>query len=131
MLSGVLTACSGSTQKIADIKDVDIDLTALSSTLVYSEVVNMIEKPEDYIGKKVKMKGALSTYEDMKDGTIYYACIVADATACCQQGIEFHLAKETKYPELGTEIEVVGDFDTYMDGKARYCCLENAVMEVV
>lgn len=113
-------------------KSVDIDLTALSSTMVYSEVINMMENPEDYISKKVKMRGELSTYENLETGEIFYACVVADATACCQQGIEFKLRDEAKgYPALGTKIEVVGIFNTYMDGNAKYCRLEKANMKIL
>ena len=35
---------------------VDVDLTRLSSTMIYSEVYNMILTPENYIGKSVKMQ---------------------------------------------------------------------------
>ncbi len=33
---------------------VDVDLAALSGTVVYSEVCNMMMAPEDYIGRKVR-----------------------------------------------------------------------------
>ena len=36
---------------------VDIDLTALSGIMVYSEVNSMISFPDNYIGKTVKMQG--------------------------------------------------------------------------
>ena len=36
---------------------VDVDLTALSSTMVYSEVFNMLNTPENYVGKTIKMTG--------------------------------------------------------------------------
>ena len=36
---------------------VDVDLTRLSSTMVYSEVYNMMYAPDDYIGKTIKMTG--------------------------------------------------------------------------
>lgn len=74
-------------------KECDVDLTKLSSTMVYSEVYNMIFEPQDYLGKTVKMNGQFAIYQMTEpDGTpvpdrIYYACLIADATACCQQGI--------------------------------------------
>ncbi|MBR1736522.1 MAG: hypothetical protein IJ736_05845, partial [Firmicutes bacterium] len=49
---------SGSLQKI------DVDLTAMSSTIVYSEVYNMMYEPNEYIGKTIKMKGVFKTYHD-------------------------------------------------------------------
>ena len=102
---------------------IDIDLTALSSTMVYSEVYNMMVTPENYIGKTVKMRGQLEIAQPLDaDGNpdpqrIYFSCVIADATACCAQGIEFVLAGEHKYPEdypqPGAEITVSGTFRTY------------------
>ena len=59
---------------------IDVDLTALSSTMVYSEVYNMMTSPEDYIGKTVKMKGMYSVYHDESTDKYYFACIIKDAT---------------------------------------------------
>lgn len=108
----------------------DIDLTKLNSTMVYSQVYNMMNKPADYRGKIVKMKGQFSVYHDDNTGKNYFACLIADATACCQQGIEFELEGEYKYPddypELGTEISVIGVYDTYKEGETQYCYLKKA-----
>lgn len=112
--------------------NVDVDLTALSSTMIYSEVNNMMTTPDDYLGKTVKMSGSFSIYESESTGKIYYACVIADATACCSQGLEFVLAEERsypdEYPELGTEITVTGVFDTYEENGYMYCQLIDAVM---
>ena len=43
---------------------VDVDLTRLSSTMVYSEVYNMMYTPGDYIGKTIKMTGQFVYYEN-------------------------------------------------------------------
>ena len=109
---------------------IDVDLTALSSTMVYSEVYNMMTTPDDYIGKVVKMDGAFAVFHDEGSSDYYFACIVKDATACCAQGIEFQLAGEHSYPKdypyEGDEICVVGVYDTYKDGDSTYCTLKNA-----
>ncbi len=114
-----------------DAGSVDVDLTKLSSTMVYSEVYNMMTAPDNYMGKRVRMKGSFAYAEG--DGRYYFACIISDATACCAQGIEFILKDERKFPEeyptKGTEITVVGIFDTYMEGAYQYCQLIDAVME--
>lgn len=108
----------------------DVDLTVMNSTMVYAEVSNMMNNPQDYIGKTVKMKGSFSIYQTEERN--YYACLIADATACCSQGIEFVLKEQKKYPEeypeLGAEITVVGKFETYFEGDMRYCQLANADM---
>ena len=111
---------------------VDVDLTQLSSTMVYSEVYAMMYEPEQYIGKTVKMNGLFATQEYNDDRL--YACIVQDATACCAQGLEFEMAEELvypdDYPEPGAEITVVGTFDSYkeeVDGNYYiYLVLRNA-----
>ncbi len=92
---------------------VDVDLTGLSSTMVYAEVYAMVYEPERYIGKTVKMHGLFATQE--YNGERLYACIVEDATACCAQGLEFEMAEGAvypdDYPEPGAEITIVGTFD--------------------
>lgn len=111
----------------AETKSVDLDLTQLSSTLVYSEVYNMLITPDDYKGKIIKMKGQFNQYTDEETGKIHNAVIISDATACCQQGLEFELSDKTNPNfEQDTEITVVGTFDTYSDGKFLYCHLKNA-----
>lgn len=110
--------------------DIDVDLTAISGILVYSEVYNMMASPANYIGKKIKMEGIYAIYFDDTYSTRYDACIVQDATACCATGIEFELSDELKYPddypEEGEIITVEGIFDTYDEGSYTYCILRNA-----
>lgn len=110
--------------------DVDIDLTAMNSTMVYSEVYNMVTDPGSYLGKTVKMRGNFRMYHDETTDAYYFACIIADATACCSQGIEFVLAGEHTYPDdypaLDSEITVVGTFSTYTEGEYQYCTLLDA-----
>ena len=115
----------------AEADTIEVDLTKLSATMVYAEVYNMMNDPESYIGKTVRMKGAFDYAEG--DGRYYFLCIIADATACCAQGIEFVLRDERKfpdeYPAVGEEITVSGIYDTYYEGMYRYCQLIDAVME--
>ena len=102
---------------------VDVDLTVLSSTMVYSEVYNMLyNDPAHYLGKTVKARGTFSIYQLVTDGVLQpdpvsYACIISDATACCAEGMEFvlkdDLAYPDDYPELGAEITVIGEFQSY------------------
>lgn len=118
----------------AEKRAIDVDLTALSSTMVYSEVYNMMMSPEDYIGKTVKMSGQFSVYQatdengsPIEGAPVYYACVIADATACCQQGLEFVLTDPDTYPEeAGSEITVEGIFQTYYEEQNLYCHLVDA-----
>lgn len=115
-------------QTSSETNQIDVDLTQLSSTMVYSEVYNMLITPDNYRGKTVKMEGQFSSAASADNSKYYYAVIIADATACCQQGIEFVLADgKTPEHEIGDEITVVGTFDTYQEGELTYCYLKNAV----
>lgn len=115
------------TETTIEAKSVDLDLTQLSSTLIYSEVYNMLITPDDYKGKIIKMKGQFNQYTDEQTGETYNAVIIPDATACCQQGLEFELSDKTNPNfEQGAEITVVGTFDTYSEGELLYCHLKNA-----
>ena len=115
---------------------VDVDLTVLSSTMVYSEVYNMLyNDPAHYLGKTVKARGGFSIYQLVTDGVLQpdpvaYACIIADATACCAEGMEFvlkdDLAYPDDYPELGTEITVIGEFQSYEENGVTWYHLVNA-----
>ncbi|MEA4934097.1 MAG: hypothetical protein VB071_11060 [Lawsonibacter sp.] len=103
---------------------VDVDLTALSSTMVYAEVYNMMTNPDAYMGKTIKMSGQYtSTYlEDTKKN--YFFVVISDATACCQQGIEFIWNGEHSYPkdypEDESNIEVTGVFGSYQEKDQTY-----------
>ena len=115
---------------------VDVDLTVLSSTMVYSEVYNMLyNDPAHYLGKTVKARGTFSIYQLVTDGVLQpdpvsYACIISDAAACCAEGMEFvlegGLTYPDDYPELGTEITVIGEFQSYEENGMTWYHLVNA-----
>lgn len=47
----------------------EVDLTVLSSTMVYAEVYNMLyNDPESYLGKTVRARGEFSIYQLVVDG---------------------------------------------------------------
>lgn len=115
--------------KVSDDPDVDVDLTQLSSTMVYSEVYQMMMMPEEYAGKKVRMGGEVVIYPDEATGKTYYAVIIKDATACCAQGMEFELKEEYEYPEAGEALTVTGVFQTYEEDGLLYCHLADAQIE--
>lgn len=108
---------------------IDVDLTSLSSTMVYGEVFNMIMNPENYDNKIVKMKGQFALFEDMENGKPFYACVIPDATACCLQGFEFVPLPEYNYPKdypkVDSEITIVGKFE-YDENNFGYCRLIDA-----
>ena len=138
VLVAALTACGGKTVATGTTEtaakaaqSIDVDLTQMSSTMIYSEVQNMMLKPADYVGKTVRMQGAFSVSEIGENR--YFACIIKDATACCAQGIEFQWAGDhsypADYPKNGSDITVTGEFTTYNEGQQQYCQLKNAELK--
>lgn len=77
---------------------VDLDLTTLSSTMVYAEVFNMISSPNNYIGKIIRLKGIFMVYQDPETNKVYCSVIVQDATACCAQGFNVVMPAQAHYP---------------------------------
>ncbi len=116
--------------------DVDVDLTALSSTMVFAEVFNIMMSPDSYVGKRIKMGGAYnSEYLAAEDAQIHYV-VIADATACCAQGLEFKLdgapapVYPDDYPAANTYVEVTGTFDIYTSGDLEYYYVAASEMNV-
>ena len=107
-----------------------IDLTGMSSTMMMAQVTAMQNEPESFLGKTVKMQGTFLVGEG--EDRNYYYCLVADAAACCQQGVEFlwdgHVYPDD-YPEPGTEIIVEGIFDTYWEDGYQHMQLINATLQ--
>lgn len=134
----VLTACGGQPDdtktSAAPIQTVDLDLSKLSGTVVYSQVYDMMSAPDSYIGKRVRIKGGFNYYQDSETNKEYFAVIIADATACCAQGMEFvwegNHSFPRDYPELDTEITVTGTFGTYEENGFEYIQLTDAELEV-
>ncbi len=91
---------------------VDLDLTKMSATMIYTTIFDMLVMPEDYVEKNIKVKGWFETYTDPYTGEIYYAVVVPDATACCQQGLEFVWPGNHTYPDdfpkPGEDITITG-----------------------
>ena len=107
---------------------VDLDLTKMSATMIYSTIFDMLIMPEDYVEKIIKVKGRFETYMDTKSGELYYAVLVPDATACCQQGLEFVWKGNHTYPDdfpkPGQDITVTGIYKMIENDGVTYTYLE-------
>lgn len=113
--------------------DADVDLTILSSTMVFGEVFNMVTNPEEYLGKSIKIRGEYYSYYDSETDNTYFFVIIADALGCCQQGLEFTLNDDhtfpEDYPEDGKEVEFIGVFDKYEElGNTYYYLLVDEII---
>ena len=104
----------------------DVDITGLNATMTYSMVLHIMQNPDEYLGKTMKICGIYNAIP-MEEGTVY-VCIIPDATACCVQGFEFRLEEgdEINLPEDGSEVTIFGTFDTYTEDMYLYCVLERA-----
>lgn len=112
----LMTGCgeekTSAPEKVLSVEVVDVDLTKLSSTMVYGEVFNIVENPSEYRGKTIKIRGTYFAAHDPAKDEYHHSCVIWDATACCMQGMEFELA-DGKYPPNETEITLIGKFDVY------------------
>ena len=134
------SANTESTDVLKTSEDEDfIDLTALNSVMVYTEVFNMMYYPENYEGKTVKAKGMFNYCEATEEeknlygNDYYFYTVIQDATACCQQGLEFVLKDDPGFPEgypkMGEEVTVCGRFEIYYEGETMYAHLVDATFE--
>ncbi len=105
---------------------VDIDLSKMNITMAYSSIANILMKPDNYLGKTIKIRGLFDSAQDPETGIDYFAVALMDATACCAMGLDFSPKKEYnyKYPEdfpaIGSNITVVGKFEMYREGEDIY-----------
>ncbi len=109
---------------------IDVDLNNLNANVVYSQVYLMMTEPDKFIGKRIRMSGQFNVYAAQEGNpsgvTEYYAIIIADAQACCQQGIEFIWPGHTYpegFPEVKSNASVTGIFEVYEENGKKYCRL--------
>ncbi len=111
---------------------VDYDLTAMSSDMVYATVYQMLTNPEEYAGCTVRMSGVYYAAYYSVTELYYHYCIIADASSCCSQGMEFVCTDDgSDFPADYTEIIVVGTFGSYEELGVTYNCLLEATIESV
>lgn len=103
-------------KRLEDLKqyDVDIDLTTLNTTMLQARVNEILENPNDYKGKTVRVTGSYNkSYYDQTDK--YYDYVLGyDQTMCCAAWeIEFMGDCVPEDIEQYTTIGLVGTFDFY------------------
>lgn len=119
-------------------EEIDIDLTQMSSDMVYATVYQLMVDPYTYQGRCIRIKGNYYATWYEPTAKYYHYAIIQDATACCAQGMEFiwgdggHTYPD-EYPEENQEIIVTGIFDVYTEegDENLYCRLLDADMEKV
>lgn len=119
-------------------ENIDYDLTAMNADMVYATVYQLMINPNDYIGKRIKIRGRYyaTWYEPTQK--YYHYIIIEDAMACCAQGLEFvwddgsHIYPD-EYPSDETEVEATGIFETYQEegDPNLYCRLKDASFSII
>lgn len=113
--------------KYKKIEDDTIDLTIISSTMVYSQVNQIVSNPTDYLNKTIKAKGYYQSNYLASTDNYYHFIIIADALGCCKQGLEFIWSGEHNYPDdyppLGEEIIIQGIYSSYVELNIIYYCI--------
>ncbi|MGX8679761.1 MAG: hypothetical protein ACSW8B_00040 [bacterium] len=120
----LLASCGSTNRNI-------IDLSVMSKTAVYAEVSNIVDEPDDYIDKTIKMKGTFDVFVRDDPDHEYYYCFIADAAGCCSQGIEFLCDEKPAFPEIGKPILVEGIGEVYEEDDMEFFRLKHAVMKVL
>ena len=131
---------NGDSSVIAQYKSegVDVDLTLMGKDLIYATVYQMMSKPEEYEGKTIRIEGKYyASYYPLTD-KYYNYCLIADAAACCSQGLEFELGGGAVYPDDypadQSQVIVTGVFETYTEEAGQtfyYCRLRDAEYQLV
>ena len=102
----------------------EIDLTMMSPTMLFAEVVNMTRTPKKYDGAMVTLRGGLMILAvDLETGVGSYSCYVEDATKCCQRGIGFTIDRpleDTSSLVEGSEVIIKGTFEVYEMGGRNF-----------
>jgi hypothetical protein len=117
------TAAAAETPASQDGTAVDIDLTQMNSTMIYSVIYDMMINPDSYYGKSLLVDGYFDTMVYDGSDTRYFFVVVPDATACCVQGLEFILTGASypgDYPEVQDDIRVRGVMDCYEEAGQMY-----------
>ena len=131
---------NGDSSVIAQYKSegVDVDLTLMGKDLIYATVYQMMSKPEEYEGKTIRIEGKYyASYYPITD-KYYNYCLIADALACCSQGLEFELGGDAVYPDDypadQSQVVVTGVFETYTEEAGQtfyYCRLRDAEYQLI
>ncbi len=113
-------------------EDIDYDLREMSSTMVYSQIFDLVTNPNEYTDARFVIQGHFMESEDMNTGEKFFAILIVDAAACCAQGLEIHIPDDVVLPivtlpaemiiEGTVGVKTVGDYDF------PYILLENAQM---
>ncbi|MCR5617369.1 MAG: hypothetical protein K6F83_03665 [Clostridiales bacterium] len=110
-----------------------LDISGMSSTMIFAELTDISMNPDNYDGKTLTMRGQFTSIFIEEENERYYACYVMDDTGCCLQGFEFvadGLTYPDDYPEEGAYFKVTGTITLYEKDGQLYRHLTDATIEI-
>ena len=115
-LSILVSGCGNSNGGESEGDNIDVNLSALSATMLFAEITNIMNNPEAYLGQVIKIRGEyFNFYHEGSDEYIHFV-LVLDEAGCCNEGFQFRVGEEFGSPEelieTEAEIEVIGVFQS-------------------
>lgn len=86
----------------------DIDFVDMNYNMVSSSIFNILIDADKFLGKTVRFRGEYFETNDIGADEVFHSCLIYDATACCQTGLQFELPQEKIYPKEHENIEIFG-----------------------
>lgn len=86
----------------------DIDFVDMNYNMVSSSIFNILIDAEKFLGKTVRFRGEYFETNDSGADEALHSCLIYDATACCQTGLQFELPQGKVYPKEHENIEIFG-----------------------
>jgi len=102
-----------------------MDISKLNRMLAYAQAVNILQTPEEYLGKRMRVGGLYDAVFYDPTEAYYHFILIGDEALCCQVELEFLWSGDHTYPDdypkQKAAIEVEGLFATYEElGKTYY-----------
>lgn len=95
-----------------------LDLSRMSSTMVFAKLYEIGTSPEEYKGKIMRVEGVYQVAKDEVDGKNYHVLLISDAAACCNFSFEVQWLPNEKLPRKGSRVIVEGFFGFIYDDPA-------------
>ena len=86
----------------------DLDFVDMNYNMISAKLFNVLIEADKYVGKTVRFRGQYFVTSDAGLDQVLHSCLIYDATACCQTGLQFMLPEGKAYPVEHSNIEIVG-----------------------
>ena len=110
-----------------------VDLSNMSDLMIYGMMFDVVSKPQDYEGKRMRLVGVYSPFKNPDTGEMEHTLIFYDITYCCEVELRVYMKDEYQYPKDfprdGEKMTVTGTLRVEGEGKKAVCWLEDGAME--